>query len=99
MALKKDIQVTNGVTLKTDNGVELPFDQVITINDVYIKVTEVRAHKEGGTIFVRFSKDREQSWTNSYRFIPSVTEGAENFIAQAYKHLKTLPEFSGAVDV
>jgi hypothetical protein len=31
-----------------------------------------------------------------YEFTPNL-EGA-NFIAQAYDHLKTLPEFSGAID-
>jgi len=34
--------------------------------------------------------------TQHYEFIPSL-EG-QNFIAQAYGHLKTLPEFAGATD-
>jgi hypothetical protein len=33
-----------------------------------------------------------------YKFTASVSDGAENFIKQAYAHLKTLPEFAGATD-
>jgi hypothetical protein len=32
----------------------------------------------------------------SYSFVPNIDGG--NFIAQAYAHLKTLPEFAGAAD-
>jgi hypothetical protein len=32
-------------------------------------------------------------------FIPDINVGAVNFIAQAYLHAKTLPYFSGSVDV
>ena len=33
-----------------------------------------------------------------FEFVPDM-ESADNFIKQAYDHAKTLPEFSGAVDV
>jgi hypothetical protein len=34
--------------------------------------------------------------SKTYNFQPDL--GGANFLAQAYAHLKTLPEFSGAVD-
>jgi hypothetical protein len=38
---------------------------------------------------------------DSYNFsiVPSVADGADNFIKQGYSYLKTLPEFSGATDI
>jgi len=35
----------------------------------------------------------------TFSFIPNLDYGAENFITQAYNHAKSLPEFSGCVDV
>lgn len=32
-------------------------------------------------------------------FIPDMSQNAVNFISQAYNHAKSLPEFSGCVDV
>ena len=37
--------------------------------------------------------------TSTYRFIPSVADDAPNFIKQGYEHLKTLPEYDGAIDM
>lgn len=34
-----------------------------------------------------------------YNFVPDTTDTAVNFIKQGYEHLKTLPEFIGAIDV
>jgi hypothetical protein len=34
----------------------------------------------------------------TYSFEADLSVGAENHIRQAYKHLKTLPEFENAVD-
>lgn len=34
----------------------------------------------------------------TYTFIPSVMDNSDNFIKQGYQYLKTLPEFSNALD-
>lgn len=35
----------------------------------------------------------------TYMFKPDISADADNFIAQAYNHAKTLPKFSGSIDV
>lgn len=35
----------------------------------------------------------------TFTFLPDITEGADNFIAQAYDNAKTRPEFLNSVDV
>jgi hypothetical protein len=35
----------------------------------------------------------------TFNFVPDITGGADNFIAQAYLHAKSLPYFSGSLDV
>jgi hypothetical protein len=35
----------------------------------------------------------------TYSFIPNISNGAPNFIVQAYNHAKTLSNFEGSVDV
>jgi len=35
----------------------------------------------------------------SYEFVPNIQDGSDNFIKQGYEYLKTLPEFSNALDV
>ena len=37
--------------------------------------------------------------TQSYLFVPNISDGSLNFIAQAYNHAKSLPYFEGGVDV
>ena len=43
-----------------------------------------------------YMQNSEQLETGFYSFTPNLD--GQNFIAQAYNHLKTLPEFSGATD-
>jgi hypothetical protein len=62
--------------------------------DCYIKVESVSATKNIASISVSFTKGIQI--VKAYEFVPSL--GNSNFIAQAYDHLKTLPEFAGAVD-
>jgi hypothetical protein len=71
--------------------------QVVFAN-AYIKVDQQEGTKEK----VRFAvnavttKDGELIERKVYEFVPNLDGG--NFIAQAYEHLKTLPEFAGATD-
>lgn len=38
-------------------------------------------------------------YRETYSFVPDITDGADNFIKQAYLHAKSLPYFTGSVDV
>ena len=38
-------------------------------------------------------------YTEQHTFVPSVVDGSDNFIKQAYGAIKVLPAFSGASDV
>ena len=70
---------------------------------------EVDAGIRGGKTMLRARmncyKDKAAADTNSnkysdfdFDFVPNLTAGADNFIAQAYTYAKTLPEFSTAID-
>lgn len=65
------------------------------IAECYIKVVSVSGDKENVAANVEFTASNI-SGKRTYVFAPSM-EG-DNFIKQAYKHLKTLEEFSGAID-
>jgi len=71
----------------------------VTVPQVYWKVARIIGGKDSLAVHVDGSKDGEHVAAYRSAFIPSVGAGAANFIAQAYQHLKTLPEFSGAEDV
>lgn len=86
MALKK-LQTVN-VKLAGDIQIEC-----------YIKVIQVSGDKNNLVAKIAATKSSgsgEFVWQKEYEFSPNM-DGA-NFIAQAYNHVKTLPEFAGAVD-
>jgi hypothetical protein len=77
------------------DGVELESGQ-ITISDIfYIKVESVKGSKSTVNCSVSF-KGEKVELVKIFVFEPKMNN--ENFIAQAYNHLKTLPEFAGAID-
>lgn len=86
MALTKTIALKNN------------FGDVSVFNNSYIKVKRIIGGKESMTAEVGFfrSADGQELKYESYTFSPDLH--ASNFIAQAYWHLKTLPEFADATD-
>lgn len=70
----------------------------VILDNGYCKVTNIIGSKEQikFTLTVVNKKSNVIFKESIYKFIPSMDGG--NFIKQAYAHLKTLPEFSGAVD-
>jgi heptaprenylglyceryl phosphate synthase len=66
----------------------------------YCRVEKVNAIKNQASCSVTyFSEDKSQVIECvDLHFVPSVADGSKNHIAQAYDHLKTLPEFAGAED-
>jgi hypothetical protein len=85
MALSKKIT-------KTDN-----FGKQVDL-DCYIRTTEVSATKSESVASVAFmdGADGRLYFSDMYKFQIDLQGG--NPIEQAYMHLKTLPEFSGATD-
>lgn len=89
MALSKDVVLSNG----------------LTANNAYIRIDTVSGYKGGLDISLN-SYLTKQGFENGmgyleqkiYHFIPSVDDGSSNFIKQGYEYLKTLPEYSDAVD-
>ena len=85
MALKQSI------SFKTQYG-------DITVDGVYIKVCQITASKTDGSAHVRFYKSKDGNLLKESSIDFSVAIDGNNFIAQAYDHIKTLPEFAGATD-
>lgn len=89
MALRKDIQFT-------PSG----FDSAASLKNAYIKVETLSGNKNTLeiTVIIYSEKDGAKApvQATKHTFSPSMDGG--NFIAQAYAHLKTLPEFAGATD-
>ena len=71
-----------------------------TVEDGYIKIGTVEGDKTQLRIYLEYKKDDVSPtlMRKEYTFAPSVEEGSENFIKQGYLYLKSLPEFSGALD-
>lgn len=76
------------------------YGQEITIPNAYIKIKRIQGHK--GNLSVSVStydqKDGDEIEHDSIVFVPSVSDGSDNFIKQAYDHLKTLPEYADTED-
>ena len=49
-------------------------------------------------VFYADSSKKQAVEYKQYEFTPSVADGSANFIQQGYEYLKTLPEFSDAID-
>lgn len=64
----------------------------------YIKVAQVKASKEGAIAIVNFFSEKEGVSLKTENFEFPINLNGSNFIAQAYEHLKTLPELAGATD-
>lgn len=74
------------------------FGQDVVLQNAYVKVKLTSSDKKTTNCYVdiRKVKDGDVFETKLYGFFHDLN--GKNFIAQAYEHLKTLPEFSGATD-
>lgn len=88
MALQKDYIVTK------DN-----FTGSLTANNAYFKVRDVTASKTSASMIVDVFTAKDGAGLDAMKYDFVVSLDGSNFIAQAYEHLKTLPEFAGAADV
>jgi hypothetical protein len=85
MALSHDISIQVGT-------------QSVAFPGAYVRVSEMTGGKNGMTFVAQWheSADGAVLKGSTYGFIPDLS--GPNFIAQAYLHLKSLPEFAGATD-
>jgi hypothetical protein len=85
MALQKSIAITVA-------------DQSITIPNAYIRISNINGSKQLVGMRVQFlsGPDGEVVREQSYTFTPDMN--GDNFIKQAYLHLKSLEYFSDATD-
>ena len=92
MALKKTQTMQAQIVARTDFGVK-DLNETRTVEiEKYIKVERVEGDKTKVKAFV------SQNGQLLMETVFNVDLSGGNFIKQAYDHLKTLPEFSGATD-
>lgn len=85
--------ISTNVKVKLENGIEF------IVNGAYCKVQKVTATKVTAVAEVHWFKAKDekkpiQIWQHG--FVPTLD--GENFIKQAYNHIKTLEEYINAVD-
>lgn len=96
MALRKIIEAEGKATIQTPIGnIENGIQRVSF--SAYVKVISVNGNKTQINASVNFKGDTQQ-FNKQYQVPVSVEAGSDNFIAQTYAYLKTLPEFAGAED-
>ena len=94
MALKLKISTTAPAWADVD-GVRVSLGNQPVRVELYVKVNLVEATKEDGVAHLLVSNNESaQMQRKDFK----INLDGKNFIAQAYDHLKTLPEFAGAED-
>jgi hypothetical protein len=64
----------------------------------YIKVDSLSGNKEEMRIAIGIYREKDGQKISNQQAVFSPNLNGVNFISQAYAHLKTLPEFAGAID-
>jgi hypothetical protein len=86
MALAKNIILKNN------------FGEDSVFGNAYIKVTKIYGGKENILATVGIFKEKDGELLIEKHHNVAVSLDGKNFIAQAYDHIKTLPEFSKSID-
>ena len=68
------------------------------VSDAYIRVETANVSKDKMTFAVSLYANKEKPFFDAKVFSCNYSIDGANPIAQAYAHLKTLPEFAGATD-
>jgi|APSaa5957512535_1039671.scaffolds.fasta_scaffold12823_2 hypothetical protein len=100
MAIKNNIEL-KGTLIGSIDNTNIELKEFIKIwTDCYIKVESVNSTKSRASIMVEIYDEgvKNKIAVKRLEFTPDLESG-HNIIKQAYLHLKTLPEFSGALDV
>lgn len=74
-----------------------------TVKDAYWCITHIKGDKSRIKIIISIYRNGTKQAEDflgvaEYNFTPNVDLGSTNFIQQGYEYLKTMPEFSDAVD-
>ena len=88
------------MALKTNFDLVNNFGQISSLTNCYCKVTQIVGNKTRINFqVVVMNEDKNFVYQEeTFGFDPSVDKNANNFIAQAYEYLKTLPQFASSVD-
>jgi hypothetical protein len=70
----------------------------INILNCYIKIWRIEGGKDFISFNVSYSSNSTEEAFNGETYSCAYNINGSNPIAQAYEHLKTLPEFAGATD-
>lgn len=70
----------------------------LTFSNAYIKVVNITGDKEKLVAFVDYYSDKDGNMFKRSDYIIEHKMNDQNAIAQVYEHIKTLPEFAGAID-
>jgi|DEB0MinimDraft_10_1074344.scaffolds.fasta_scaffold80588_2 hypothetical protein len=87
MALQKTVTLTSN------------FGEEQTFTAAYIKVARVSGTKTSVSAVVEIRKEANGTLLQSESHVFEPSMSADNFIKQAYNHIKTLPDYSGATDI
>jgi len=74
------------------------FDTTATFENAYIRVSNVNVKKGVSQASVATHKEKDGQVLQKKNYMFEYDLAGNNAIAQAYNHLKTLPEFTGAID-
>lgn len=87
------------MALQLNISLQNNFGEISVFKNAYIKVNRVDCDKSNGRALTHILKEKEKQVLETRAFEYSVNLNSENnFIKQAYLHLKSLPEFADAVD-
>lgn len=95
MALRKSFRIDGSAQIAV-NGLSLVEQYSKDMGMCYIKVETVGGNKTEQLVNVSIKNDGGLTKNFSCSFQPDMN--GDNFIAQAYRHLKTLPDFANAED-
>jgi hypothetical protein len=95
MALRKSFKIEGDAQISI-NGLSLVEQYIKEMGLCYVKVETVGGNKLEQLVNVSIKNDAGVTKNFSCSFVPDMT--GDNFIAQAYRHLKTLPDFVNAED-
>jgi len=76
----------------------------VEVPDCYWKIIRLSGDKNRIEFYLRVFRDKEKADAGIiineflYEFVPDL-ESSDNFIAQAYNYLKTLPNFENAINI
>ena len=99
MALELELTVTGQSFISGQNFCLQTGEKTVKTAPLYVKVINVNGDKTNIEIVVLFCTNddlKSALLERKYNFIPDMS--GSNFIAQAYEHLKNLPDFADSVD-